>query len=106
MTQHSSLKGSKAGGKFRSVLKRYEKIKDLDEKEKWDEEKGSVYHLPKIKRIKFKVKKVKGPAEEKEGEEGAAAAAPGAKPAAATGAKPAAAGKAPAEGKPKGKAGK
>jgi small basic protein (TIGR04137 family) len=98
MTQHSSLKGSKAGGKFRSVLKRYEKIKDLDEKEKWDEEKGSVYHLPKIKRIKFKVKKVKGPAEEKEGEEGAAAAAPGAKPAAA--------GKAPAEGKPKGKAGK
>jgi len=71
MTQHPSLKGSKAGGKFRSVLKRYEKIKELDEKDKWDEEKDSVYKLPKIKRIKFKVKKTKGPDEEKEGAEGA-----------------------------------
>lgn len=77
MTQHPSLKGSKVGGKFRSVLKRYEKIKELDEKEKWDDEKSSVYNLPKIKRIKFKVKKAKGPSEEKEGEEGSAAS-PGA----------------------------
>ncbi|MFA6636103.1 MAG: small basic protein [Candidatus Omnitrophota bacterium] len=85
MTQHPSLKGGKTGGKFRSVLKRYEKIKDLDEKEKWDNEKGSVYSLPKIKRLKFKVKKTKGPAEEKEGEEGAGVAATGT----AAGAKPA-----------------
>ena len=85
MTQHSSLKGGKTGVKFRSVLKRYEKIKELDEKEKWDDEKSSVYSLPKIKRLKFKVKKTKDPDEEKEGAEGAAAASPaaGAKPAVA-----------------------
>jgi small basic protein (TIGR04137 family) len=97
MTQHPSLKGSKAGGKFRSVLKRYEKIKELDEKDKWDEEKDSVYKLPKIKRIKFKVKKTKGPDEEKEGAEGAEGASPAA---GATAAKP------EAPGKEKGKAGK
>ena len=68
MTQHSSLKGSQHGGKFRSVLKRYEKIKELAGKEKWSEEKDSIYRLPKVKRIKFKVKKVKGP-EEEEGKE-------------------------------------
>ena len=70
MTQHPSLKGSKEDGKFRSVLKRYEKVKELSQKEKWEEEKDSVYRLPKLKRIKFKVKKAKGPASE-EGEEGA-----------------------------------
>ena len=76
MSQHPSLKGSSVGGKFRSVLKRFEKIKNLTEKEKWDEEKDSVYKLPKIKRLKFKVKKTKGPSEEKaEGAEGAAPAA-------------------------------
>ncbi len=79
MSIHSSLKGSSVGGKFRSVLKRYEKIKDLTEKEKWDEEKDSVYKLPKIKRLKFKVKKNKGPKEEGE-EETEAAAADGAAP--------------------------
>ncbi|NQT33154.1 MAG: small basic protein, partial [Candidatus Omnitrophica bacterium] len=68
MTQHPSLKGSDIGAKFRSVLKRFEKIKDLAEKDKWDEEKDSVYKLPKIRRIKFKVKKIKGPEEEEEGE--------------------------------------
>ena len=67
MSQHPSLKASKSGGAFRSVIKRYEKLEELSEKEKWDEEKDSVYHLPKVRRIKFKVKKTKGPA----GEEGA-----------------------------------
>ena len=79
MTQHPSLKSGAKGAKFRSVLKRFEKIKELAEKDKWDEEKDSVYHLPKIKRILFKVKKVKGPAEE----EAAAAPAEGEAPAAA-----------------------
>lgn len=69
MTQHSSLKAGKVGSKFRSVLKRYEKIKELVEKERWQEEKDSIYHLPKVKRIKFKIKKTKGPEEAKEGEE-------------------------------------
>ncbi|RKY41875.1 MAG: small basic protein [Candidatus Makaraimicrobium thalassicum] len=79
MTQHPSLKGSQEGGKFRSVLKRYEKIRELVGKAKWDEEKDSVYHLPKVKRIRFKIKKAKEPAEEKEGAaltEEAVAAAP------------------------------
>ena len=69
MSQHPSLKGSSLSGKFRSVLKRFEKIKELTEKEKWDLEKDSVYKIPKVKRIKFKVKKVKGPAEGEEGAE-------------------------------------
>ncbi|MFH1665577.1 MAG: hypothetical protein ABIA77_05485 [Candidatus Omnitrophota bacterium] len=79
MTQHPSLKVKQVGGLFRSVLKRYEKLKELIVKEKWDKKKDSIYHMPKIKRIKFKVKKTKGPAEEKEGEAaaGATAAAPG-----------------------------
>jgi len=75
MTQHPSLKLGASAGKYRSVIKRHEKIKELAEKDKWNEEKDSVYKLPKVKRIKFKVKKAKGPAEE-EGAEGAAAAAP------------------------------
>ncbi|MDP8259246.1 MAG: small basic protein [Candidatus Aadella gelida] len=69
MSQHPSLKGSSLSGKFRSVLKRFEKIKELTEKEKWDFEKDSVYKIPKVKRIKFKVKKAKDPAEGEEGAE-------------------------------------
>lgn len=66
MSQHPSLKGNKGASEFRSVLKRYEKIKELESKDKWDEEEDSVYKLPKIKRIKFKVKKSRGSEEEKE----------------------------------------
>lgn len=79
MSQHPSLKSGNKAGAFRSVIKRYEKIEELAEKEKWDEEKDSVYNLPKVRRIKFKVKKNKGPAAEEEAaaegaaEEGAAA---------------------------------
>ncbi|MDD4956038.1 MAG: small basic protein [Candidatus Omnitrophica bacterium] len=95
MTQHSSLKGSSSvGAAFRSVLKRYERIKELTNKEKWSEEKDSVFHLPKLKRIKFKVKKTKGPAAE--GAEGAAGAA-------GTAAAPGSAAAKPAEAKDAGK---
>jgi len=75
MSQHPSLKTGKKDGSFRSVVKRYEKLEELTEKEKWNEEKDSVYHLPKVRRIKFKVKKTKGPAGE-EGEAAAEGAAP------------------------------
>ncbi|MEA3489321.1 MAG: small basic protein [Candidatus Omnitrophota bacterium] len=75
MTQHPSLKGSAESGKFRSVLKRYEKIKELAEKDKWDEEKDSIYNLPKVKRIKFKIKKAKAAAEEAAPAEAVAAGA-------------------------------
>lgn len=70
MTQHPSLKGNKIGAKFRAVLKRFEKVKELADKEKWHEEKDSVYKLPKIRRIKFKAKKS---SKEPEKEESAAA---------------------------------
>ncbi len=98
MTQHSSLKlGSE--GKFRSVLKRFEKLKELIETEKWSEKKDSVFRLPKVKRIKFKIKKTKAAAEEEVAAEGAPAAegVPAAEGAPAEGAAPGKEG-APAEG--------
>ena len=82
MSQHPSLRSSDKGKQHRSVLKRYEKIKILKDKEKWDD-KDSVFGLAKVKVIKFKVKKEKAAAVE--GAEGAAAPAAGA-PAPAAGA--------------------
>jgi hypothetical protein len=64
------------------VLKRYERVKLLKEKEKWTDEE-SVYGLPKVKIIKYKVKKEKAVAAE--GAEGAVPAE-GAEPAKAAGA--------------------
>ena len=81
MTQHPSLKAGQESSKFRSVLKRFEKIKELAGKEKWNEEKDSVYRLPKVKRIKFKIKKVKAAEEEAVPVEGAAAEAAAGAPA-------------------------
>jgi len=84
MSQHSSLRSKAKDTVHRSVLKRYERLKTLKEKEKWDVEK-SVYGLPKQKIVKFKVKKEKSAeaAAAKEGAEGQAAAAPAAAPEAA-----------------------
>jgi small basic protein (TIGR04137 family) len=95
MSQHPSLRSSGKDKKHRSVLKRYERIKLLSEKEKWDSAKDSVYGLPKIKIVRFKVRKEKAAAaaEGAEGAEaapGAAPAAPGAAPAKAAPAKDAA----------------
>ena len=65
MSQHPSLKSNSVGSKFRAVLKRFEKLKTLVEKEEWTEEKDSVYKMPKIRRVLFKAKKVpKGPDKE------------------------------------------
>lgn len=61
MSQHPSLLGNQKGKGHRSVLKRYEKLKHLMEKNKWDDE-SSIYRLPKVKSIKFKVKKEKAAA--------------------------------------------
>jgi len=91
MSQHPSLRSSDKDKKQRSVLKRYERIKSLQDKEKWDEKKDSVFGLPKVKITRFKIKKEKAAAvEDAESVEGAAPgtapAAPGkeaAKPAAA-----------------------
>jgi len=96
MSQHPSLRSSDKGKQHRSVLKRFEKIRALKEKEKWDD-KDSVFGLAKVKIVKFKVKKEKAVVEE--GAEGAVPAAAKAAPAAAPAAKTAKAAGKPAEGK-------
>lgn len=85
MSQHPSLRVDKVGTRHRNVLKRFERIKKLQEGERWTEGR-TVYNLPKVRSIKIKAKKAKSDK---------AAAAPGAvaAPAAAattTAAKPAA----------------
>jgi len=87
MSQHPSLRSAGKDKQQRSVLKRYERIKALQDKEEWDEKKDSVFGLPKVKVTRFKIKKEKAaPAEGDEGAEGAAPAG-AAKPAAKEGAK-------------------
>ena len=83
MSQHPSLRSSEKDKKHRSVLKRYERVKLLKEKDKWEEKKDSVYGLPKVKIIRFKIKKEKAvaAATEDAAVPGAAPAAPGAAPA-------------------------
>jgi len=84
MSIHSSLKISAQARRHRSVLKRIERLRWLNEKEKF-EEGDSVFGLPKIKsiRIKFKKEKVVKDETEVAAAEGAAteAAAEGATPA-------------------------
>ena len=58
MSIHSSLRSSGKGKKHRSVLKRYERLKFLKDKNLWGEEK-SVLGIPKVKMQKLKVKKEK-----------------------------------------------
>lgn len=65
----------------RTVLKRYEKVKVLHEKERWKED-TSIFHLPKVKTVRLKIKKAPAQAP-KEGEAKTAAAVPAAAPAAA-----------------------
>jgi small basic protein (TIGR04137 family) len=72
MSQHPSLRSSDKDKQQRSVLKRYERIKVLQDKEKWDEKKDSVFGLPKVKVTRFRIKKEK--AAPAEGVEGAAPA--------------------------------
>lgn len=77
MTQHPSLRSSAKSKQHRSVLKRFERLKYLKEKGDWEED-MSIFGLPKIKILKFKIKKEKAPAEEAvaagvEGTEGAVA---------------------------------
>ena len=99
MSQHPSLRISDKDKKQRSVLKRHERVKQLKEKEKWDEE-DSVFGLPKVKVTRFKIKKEKAAAAEGvEGAEGATPIAGAAAKAPAAGAKAPVkeAGKAPAK---------
>ncbi len=82
MSQHPSLRSTEKSKQHRSVLKRFERLKKMKEKEEWDEEK-SIFGLPKIKILKFKIKKEKAAPDEEavaEGAEGAAPAKEGAAP--------------------------
>jgi small basic protein (TIGR04137 family) len=57
MSQHPSLKVSSTGTEQRSVLKRFEKVKTLQEKKLWNEG-TSIFHLPKVKTVRVKIKKI------------------------------------------------
>ena len=72
MTMHSSLNPKTKGKGTRSVLKRFERLKELLEKEKWKIG-DSVFGLPKLKAIQLKLKKSKKAQEEAAGAEGAPA---------------------------------
>lgn len=92
MSIHSSLRSAGAGRKHRSVLKRYERLKALKDKNLWDETR-SVLGIPKVKMQRVKARKEK-PAEAAAAAGAAAAPAAGAAPAAPAAAKAAPAGKA------------
>lgn len=84
MSIHPSLIISEKDKMARSVLKRTERIRQMQEKGKWKEG-DSVYGLPKIKALRIKIKKEKAAKAETTTEAGAsaAAAAPGTKDATA-----------------------
>jgi len=72
MSQHPSLRSSEKDKKQRSVLKRFERLKHLHDKGEWKEG-TSIFGMPKIKILKFKIKKEK--AVEETAEAGAETAA-------------------------------
>jgi len=58
MSIHPSLGSKDKGKRHRSVLKRFERLKEMLEKEKWKEG-NSVFGLPKLKSLCWKLKKAK-----------------------------------------------
>ena len=94
MSVHSSLRSGNIGERHRNVLKRYERIQRLQDKELWPAGRSPL-GLPKVKSIKFKVKKAAKEAASAEAGTAAPGVAATATPAAAaakSGAKPAAKG--------------
>jgi len=91
MSVHPSLTISEKDKKTRSVLKRTERIRQMQEKGNWKEG-SAVYGLPKLKTLRIKIKKEKVEKAETPADGSAAAPAAGAK--AAPAAKPAAKGEA------------
>ena len=71
MSQHPSLRSASKSKQHRSVLKRFERIRFLKDKEEWEEE-DSVFGLPKVKTLKLKASKGKAAEEKTAGAEGAA----------------------------------
>ena len=62
MSIHPSLSSKDKGKRSRSVLKRFERLKELWEKEKWKPG-NSIFGLPKLKALRWKAKKAKKAAE-------------------------------------------
>ncbi len=93
MSIHPSLAASEKDKKQRSVLKRTERLKLMQEKKQWKEG-DDVFGLPKIKTLRIKIKKEK--AEKTEATAGVAAAPAAAEAGQAKPAAKAPAGKAPA----------
>ena len=58
MSIHPSLSSKDKGKRQRSVLKRFERLKELIEKEKWKPG-NSIFGLPKLKALRWKIKKIK-----------------------------------------------
>ena len=77
MSQHPSLKTSKAGKRHRTVLKRFEKFFALKENGILKDE-DSVFGLPKLKIVRTKIKKEKAEEKPEEGQVAAEGAAPAA----------------------------
>ncbi|MDP2830951.1 MAG: small basic protein [Candidatus Omnitrophota bacterium] len=100
MSIHPSLTISEKDKKTRSVLKRIERIRQMQEKGNWKQG-DSVYGLPKIKSLRIKIKKEKVEKAATATEEGAAPAAAGAKDVSKAAASKAAAPKAAAKAAPK-----
>ncbi len=82
MSIHSSLRGGDKNKKPRSVLKRYERLRHLKDKNLWDESKP-VLGIPKVKMQRLKIKKEKAVAADAATPAGAAPVAGKAAPAAA-----------------------
>jgi small basic protein (TIGR04137 family) len=65
MSVHPSLSSKGKGKRIRSVLKRFERLRELEEKEK-RKTGDSIFGLPKIKALRWKVKKAKKATEEEQ----------------------------------------
>ncbi len=98
MSIHPSLSISDLDKKQRSVLKRTERLKIMQEKSKWKEG-DNVFGLPKIKTVRIKIKKEKAEKAVETTAEGAATAAATEKTKTTSAAKPAAGAKAAAPAK-------
>ena len=76
MSMHSSLSSKGKNKRSRSVLKRFERLKEMLVQEKWKLG-DSVFGLPKFKVVRWKVKKAKKAVEEETAAQGTTEGAAG-----------------------------
>lgn len=75
MSLDRSLKLKDALSRHRNVLTRFERLDVLQEEERWQEEKDSVFGLPKVKHLKLAAGKKSKKAKAEEGTTDSEAAA-------------------------------